>query len=591
MTDQANNDSGSRRLRREEERRRQLDELVPRRPIEVPPVERIPIERSAFDPAPAERSPIERGWRDDLAPEAGRLQERQLDPAAPAAPATPVLSRRALRERTAGGADPAAGAPQPSVDETWGARRAPEPEPSRPDPTPPERPLSRRELRERAEVAAGAPAGPRSDDASPVEALPGRREAARRESPQYEEPAGRRSSRRAASDLESRQHDPGQYDAPRPDAGQYDAPRHGALRQDAPQPDAPGVGTPDAGRAPSAGGEDPDVPIIRRDREEWSRREPVPNPADLETSGPARPAQPTRASTGESSSVQDETPVRAREPEQVRPDADPVADAPVRVSPQARAAAIRAQAARLQEEQEAATRERYEQLQSRASRGAQPESQSPTAPPPAAMWGQRTESNGAGQPSTESEAASGYADRPAVRRVVLPPSMSAGTGPADVPVLGQWQAQPQPQPQAQPQPAAQPPQQQFPGVSPQQYQGVPQGGPMPANGQPFATVTMAPSDRGATQTATAPARPATGGPGGPPNMDGSGPLPRWGSVGASWSPPPSGGPNGQSPVAPVSPAPAVLNGARRDQDHDHDDDDHDETAHRQIGRASCRGSV
>ena len=528
MTDQTNNDSGSRRLRREEERRRLLDEQIPRRPIEVPPIERrtvepVPDDRRTFEPVPVDRSPIERGWRDSAAVEDGGFGGRPINP--------PVrtLSRRELRERAAGGAGPANGAPEPSVDETWGARTASVPEPPRPDPTPPARPLSRRELRERAESAASTP-DPRQDGASPVEAPPGRRSVSGFEAPQHGEPTGRRAAR-----------------------------------------DASGFETPDASRDPSAGRGEPEAANIRRDREEWSRREPVPGPADLETSGPVRPAQPTRASSAEShAALRDENPERPRESgiEQDHPAGDPIVDAPVRVSPQARAAAIRAHAARVQAEQEDAARERYDQLQSR--RAPQGDGQPPAGQPPASMWGQRPEPNGAAQPGMDSAAANGYADRPAVRRVVLPPSMAAGTGPSDVPVLGQWQGQPEPQQPQQQQQQQQPQPQYSPTALPQQYQGVPPG-TLPTNGQPFATVTMAPSDR-VTQTATAPARPATGGPGGPPNMDGSGPLPRWGSVGASWSPTPSSGPNGPAPVAPVSPPTAVLNGARHDEDHDHDDD-------------------
>ena len=620
MTDQSNNESGSRRLRREMERRRLLDEQIPRPPVGLPPVDRSPfdlppVERTPLSASPLSASPLERSWRDELAPQSSPTADR------PAASAGPVLSRRELRERAAGGGAPTS-EPQPAVD---AARQPPGPDAPRPVPTFPERPLSRRELRELAEGTASTGSGPRQEGASRFETPPGRRDAASNGAPEYDAPRGRNDATR----YDPPQYDAPQYDAPRYAAPRYDAPQYDAPQYDAPRYDAPRVEAPRsepeyeapqydaplADRAPGAERGQPDqaVQSRRRAREDRSRPEPAPNPVEPDSS-PARPAQRTPANWSFGSVVEAPAEPSAPglpEPEPSRVSEAPVVDAPVRVSPQARAAAIRAQAARLQAEREEAARERYEQLQGQRSSaqsaerqnptptsGQSPrptESQAPAASPPASMWGQRPEPNGAAQPAMAPEAdASAYADRPSVRRVVLPPSMSAGTSPADVPVLGQWQGQAPVQPPAAPAqqyqaapaqqhqaaPAQQyqaAPAQPYQSAPPQQYQGFPPGGPMPANGQPFATVTMSPSDRGVTQTVTAPVPPAAGGPGGPggPMGGDSGPLPRWGSVGAGtgWSPTPSNGPNGQAPAGPVSPPPAALNGARPDHDRDDEDDD------------------
>ena len=607
MTDQTSNDSGSRRLRREEERRRlAMEQGLP-----------SGSERARRDDLSPLDSPVERSWQDDaprVRPELGRGAESPPS----GRPQQQALSRRELRERAAGVAGrPAEGRP-PSEDSP-ATRRLTDPSgpierpsPSEPDrldgpapaPAASERPLSRRELRERVEGSTGDSGIYRSrpeEVRGPEPARPSNqggyadargeslgRRAAQGHSPdlpdgRYGSPSGQveGSPDGSSGPPPARRDRSRRAELPEPEA-RRDAPRFEAPREDSPRYEAPRYDTPAPVTEPG--------PLDSRERHHSNGAEQGPTGHE----GPARPERPERLSAA----VDPEREQPASDlPESPEAESVTAPEPPPRISPQARAAAIKAQAARAQAEREDATREHYERLQSRraAKEAVEPQPAAGTAPaqssapaqqpgqPPSTMWGQRQDAGGA-PPAVGSEAA-GFADRPPVRRVVLPASMSAGTSPTDVPVLGQWQSQPQhyqaaaqtpppsqPQPQPQPQPAPQQPQQphqaapqqyqaappqQRPHQAPQQpqqyqaqqqYQGIPQSGPMQTNGQPFATVSMA------AQTATAPARPATGGPGFPPNPDGSGPLPRWGSVGGSgaWSPTPAYVPNGQAPAGPIT---------------------------------------
>ena len=609
MSDQSPYDINSRRLRREAERRRLLEEQG----------------RDGDAPTGGDRS------TDAMPPTAGT--EHDAGPGSGGAGRP--LSRRELRDREAaasggvggGGGDvpPPSSAAQtrasrgvnPAPDESMAARPAPE------------RPLSRRELRERARADSGGTPRP-PQDSQPVEApvppearsygaqagwtpepfvAPGQREPEPSGAPVQREPEPsaplRRRERRAS-------------EAPAPEPMEQPQTQSWGPRPSAPVPDHQ-----EAGR--------------EREAPPWApAAEPLPaatpqpeTPVEATTPTPTHPtpATPTRASLRERMAHHGDGAPADSSPETTASAAaeEPVAEeGPPRISPQQRAAAIKAQAARAQAEREEAARDHVERLQSQ--RLASQRSGAEEGQAPAAMWGQRPEAGSAqaGPPGDAAPAEARYQDRPPVRRVVLPPTMVSGASPVDVPVLGQWQGQPgqtqtQPEPldagQTQPgqphetaqgpgaphglnggvhqPPYGQPPDQN----APQAHAGPPAGQPqaqrpafpgdsapaggLPPYGQPLATLTMSSSDRSVAGTEAAQAQPGwpQSGPASPPPTDPAGPLPRWGSVtagtgpavgGSGWSPSPT--PSNGQPGVSATPAAAPVGTPH------HGDDDDDEGA-------------